>query len=232
MSTPIGTRAAAQRPARRLQRGFTLIEMVVTMGVVTLLMGAIAGSFSVASKIMRPGGAQDRLAAAQDGMVLEQVLSRDVSRAACIKVGAGTAKGTCSVGFANTSISGASGACSAVTTVICVAWPWLADPAGASCRVAAYTKDSASSVAVVRRVEWRVVSGTATSMQTLRQTTNPVGFTVGPLSSGAWSTVVVTATVTGNLALNNPSVTLALRPLAADPNGPAIAALVPAGAQC
>jgi prepilin-type N-terminal cleavage/methylation domain-containing protein len=232
MRTPISTPASAQRPARRRERGFTLIEMVVTMGVVTLLMGAIAGSFSVASKIMRPGGAQDRLAGAQDGMVLEQVLSRDVSRAACLKVGTGTAKGSCSVGFANSSIGGASGACSASTTVMCIAWPWLSDPAGASCRVAVYTKDTTNSKAVISRAEWRVASGAATSVQTVRQTTNPVGFTVSPLPSGGWSTVVVTATVTGNLTVNNSSVTLALRPLAADPNGPAIAALVPAGAQC
>jgi hypothetical protein len=206
--------------------------MVVTMGIVTLLMGAVAGSFAVASKIIRPGGAQDRLAAAQDGMVVEQVLSRDVSRASCIRVGSGTATGTCSVGFANTSISGASGACSAATTLLCIAWPWLSDPAGASCRVAVYMKASASSPVVISRTEWRVVSGTASSVQTVRQTTNPVGITVTRTPPTGWTNLVVKAVVVGNLPVNNPSVTLSLRPLAADPNSPATAALVPAGAQC
>jgi len=69
---------------RHGEAGFTLIETVVSMALLVLIAGAIAGATSIGLHTVQSGGAGDRLAGDHDLFELEQMLGRDMARAECV----------------------------------------------------------------------------------------------------------------------------------------------------
>jgi len=244
MKARIVASAGPRREAHRREKGFTLVELLVTTAIMAIVAGGIGGAFAIGSKVMSPGGVRDRLAGANDGMVLEQVLARDISRASCLQVAAAVASGSCSKGFASSAITNA---CSAVkpapATVLCAAWPVISNPSDPSCHVAVYTQVTIAppTVGLVNRTEYKVVYGTPTTVSTLQ--TTPMGtdpflaltFTPTLTTDGTWVSTITVLDVTNAVVgatKNPPKETLVLRPLAADPSGPGTTAGIPREAQC
>jgi prepilin-type N-terminal cleavage/methylation domain-containing protein len=194
----------------RGQRGFTLMEMVVTLTILGVLSGVVGASFSVGFKTLGVGGSGDRLAGAHDQMVFEQLLAKDVSRSACILLGSAQSYGSCSR-------LQAAKACSS-TDILCVGWPL---PDG-SCRLAAY----GISTKHAHRDEWTLSPDNAIS-HTFGTviTTDPVRLGVVATAANGWVNTL-TVTVTSLTSLGDPSThnlpsnAIVLRPLAADPDGP------------
>src|SRR5437660_8874513 len=87
----------AVRPTRtgrhRHELGLTLIEMIVSIAVLIIVGGAMAGAFGIGYHVVAKGGPSDRLTGAHDFMVLEQQLGKDGARAACAQVNGGTVYG-------------------------------------------------------------------------------------------------------------------------------------------
>lgn len=241
MIAPIVYAAAPRRHARRRERGFTLIELLVTTAIMSVVAGGIGGAFAIGTKVMSRGGVQDRLAGANDGMVFEQLLSRDVSRTSCVKVGGSLPSGSCSKGFASSAITSDCPPAVSSAVKLCVAWPVISDT---SCHVAAYTQSA--STGLVSRTEYRVVYGdvslgdpptTVATLQTTRMGTDPFrpfDFAQTLTAAGTWvsgiSVTLINAVVIPSH--NPPTVNLVVRPLVGNPSGPGTAAGIPRQARC
>lgn len=210
---------------RRSQRGFTLIETLVSLAILTVIGGVIAATYSVGLKALGAGGAEDRLAGAHDQEVFEQLLGKDAARAACIQVSGGTKYGSCSAGLAHATITTA---CS--SAVVCIGWPQVSE---SSCHVAVYRVTSG----VARRQEYRVAANeTVTPYANNLITTDTVSLlisvtTTSAPSGGAWVGSLTIAITNTGVAKGVPTDTLVLHPLASDPAGPA-AAITGSGPPC
>ena len=233
--------SASTRPARlrarRRDAGLTLVEVIVSLFLLTIMAGAVSAAFGVGFKAFAPGQAQDRLAGAHDQERFEQNLGQDVARAACITVGNGTTYPTtgCTNGFANSSIASV---CSNADTVLCVGWP---DVGESSCHVVAYTNSAATSTGsglvnatgLVRRAEYKVpIGGSETPLEATGLTTDNVAVSIAiPAASGSTSVLVpvgsyqwvktLTITVTAKGIANGTAQTLATHPVSTDPAGQA-----------
>lgn len=175
--------SAQRRRARgdhAAQSGFTLIEVLISIAILAIISGAIAGAFAITFKALAPGAAKDRLASSNDLSVLEQMLGRDGARAACVtapdlttgtyhvygQTGVRTDptnNGTCNAqtgygGYGNAALS----ACTtAPYATLCLGWPQVSD---SSCHVAVYTSVSPQPPAtpapagnvMIKRTEYRV----------------------------------------------------------------------------
>jgi prepilin-type N-terminal cleavage/methylation domain-containing protein len=226
------------------EHGFTLIEMLVSLALLALIAGVLATVYTVALRALAPGGPTDRLAGANDFMVLEQVLGRDGSRAGCVQVQGGTVYGqtasTCTTTGATTGFGKVKALCS--TAVLCFAWP---QDSGTSwtCHVAVYMTAGTSPKVTVKRTEYSVALGanSAAPFATVSLTTDPVNFQVPP-QSGSLQTatapggypwvrslpIKITATGVSNGQFAQ---TLALHPLATDPDGTS-SAITTQGSPC
>jgi len=80
----MGFRGVMKRRRPQGQFGFTLIELVVSSGLLVLVAAAIAGATDVGVHTLGSGGAGDRLAGDHDLFALEQMLGRDMARAECV----------------------------------------------------------------------------------------------------------------------------------------------------
>lgn len=214
---------ACRRPSHRLQRGLTLIEMLVSLALLATIAGVVAAAYSVSLKALGAGGAPDRLIGAHNQEMFEQLLGKDVARASCIQAYRGSTYGSCSTGFANATITSA---CTNSLAVLCVGWPQVSD---LSCHVAVYTSSSDEA----RRQEYVVASDSSVTPGANNGiTTDPVTMSVTPQlvtppSGGSWvGTITVAVTSRGV-----PPADLVLHPLSSDPHGPA-SAIGPSGAPC
>jgi prepilin-type N-terminal cleavage/methylation domain-containing protein len=231
-----------QPPARRCrERGFTLIEAVVSISVLALMMAAVAGAYALALRTIgtratstcpaSAGCPTDRLAAAHDVSVFEQLLGQDGARAACIwvpSIGA-TKYGSCSAGF--TKVTGCSSAS------VCIGWPQVST---SSCHVAVYSTTGSGTALLVKRTEYSVPVSTGASAPffATHVTVGTVGLSFP--SSGfkttldadghPWvSTLTVQVIPTG--ITNGQVQTVALHPYSTDPDGGA-SAITTQGSPC
>jgi prepilin-type N-terminal cleavage/methylation domain-containing protein len=207
-------------PQRRTnERGFTLIEAVVSMAILSIVAGTMATVFSVGFHVVAAGGPKDRMTGAHDFMVLEQALGKDAARAACFQVQGtvyGQTSSTCSSSSAYGQVSGCSSA------LLCIGWP---DVGESSCHVAVYVQ----SAGIVRRTESRVSGGGVVSVVSGRLTEDTVIITFGPIllttapSGYRWlRSLPINVKATGVTA-GQFSQTLTLHPVATDPDGAASA---------
>jgi len=198
------TRRARSRAG---ERGFTLVEVLVSLAVLSIV-GAVMGVvFSVGMRaILAPGASQDRLAASSDAITVEQLLSEDVDRASCIHFpNAPQDSGSCdgsSLPF--------QGQCGRGADLLCIGWPDLANLG--QCDMSLY----ALSANPISRTEWQ---GSAEATKTypgvvvtiLSTSASPLGLDVSVISDGPRP-----ADPPASPLANPPSLTLDLQSLAAD----------------
>lgn len=183
------------RPARgqhSAQTGFTLIEILVSLAILAVIAGAIAGAFAITFKALAPGSAKDRIASSNDLSVLEQMLGRDGARAACVtapdmstgtyqvygQTGARTNptnNGTCNAqtgygAYGNSALSPCLGPSFGAT--LCFGWPQVSD---SSCHIAVYTSLSpqppatpaAAGNVMITRTEYTVLTSGSPSAKSV-----------------------------------------------------------------
>jgi len=130
---------------RHGEAGFTLIETVVSMALLVLIAGAIAGATSIGLHTVQSGGAGDRLAGDHDLFELEQMLGRDMARAECVYNPQSTtwvlpgyckAESTSKPAY-STCASPPSMPSGTTTVLLCVAWSEFWETPG-TCHTAAY----------------------------------------------------------------------------------------------
>lgn len=231
---------------RTRERGFTFIELVISLGILGIVIAAIAAAFGVGVRALAPGGAQARLAGAHDLAFLEQLLGKDGARASCITAGGPTVYGanvtakfsTCSPGTGYGQVPG----CTAPPyAALCLGWPQYDPTSGTgTCHVAVYTKGqpnppatpAAGQNVVVTRTEYSVPypfpspppkksALVVDRFDTVQfQVGVPVAYTPANESyTGTWvRSIPVTITATG-VSQGQFSQTLALHPVATDPGG-------------
>lgn len=201
------------------ERGFTLIELIVSMVILTIVAGSIATIFSVGLTVVRQGGpTQTRLAGAHDLMILEETIGQDGSRAACVQVPPGGPThtfGSCANGFASVGCPSAD---------LCFGWPQVSDY---SCHVAGYSVGPSTKAT---RSGWTAVPNgggytVAPSGANPLAREDPVNLVVGPVVTSSppgesyqWVRRL-SVTVTATLVTNGPSQTMTIHPLPTDPAG-------------
>ena len=210
------------RPSHRRhvrEGGLTLIEMIVALAIVAVMAGSVGAIFSVGLLTLKPNGTTDRLAGANDFMVLEQQLGRDGGRAACIQLPTGAKYGSCSSGHGYGNFLSAPGC----TNSLCLAWPQLSD---GSCQVALY---NVGSKVIVSRALYVVNAAGAVSLSLKVQLTSDHAdlavaspLTVADPSGHTWPRevdIAFTAEGNGNGGFVTFSKTIALHPVSTDPDG-------------
>jgi prepilin-type N-terminal cleavage/methylation domain-containing protein len=204
------------------ERGLTLIELVVSIGILAVIGSVIGTAFSVGLTLVMPGGPETRLFAANNLMELEQALGQDGARAACVQVPGGTKYGSCSASHF--------GLVTCPSTHLCFGWPQVSD---SSCHVADYAIGAST---IATRAEYKAGTATAiTSGPLARQvrasiTISSVSTVTPPGESYTWvRAIAILISSTG--VTNGPSQTMTLHPVATDPAG-ASAAITPGGAPC
>jgi prepilin-type N-terminal cleavage/methylation domain-containing protein len=129
------------------ERGFTLVEVLVSLALLTIIGTVVGVVFSIGMRtILAPGASQDRLAAASNAIAFEEPLTEDMHRASCIyfpnvQQDAGSCDGTNNVHFQSD--------CGAGSGLLCIEWPDLAANT-TQCDVALY---DLSAIPVYRQ-EW------------------------------------------------------------------------------
>lgn len=225
---------------RRRQAGFTLVEVLVSLVLLTIIGGAVGISFTVGLRtLLAPGATQDRLASARDQSFLEQLLSEDVGRAACIVApvtGSDQGYGACNNGF-TTAVQIREGfrtyttstVCSTSgwfdthgvhwTALLCVGWP--TNPETGTCEVAVYATQSAAPSGSIQVVREEYAGGQGISSVSV--TTDPVtvqAASLQTLTTAGGNTWVrsLNLTIQGTgVSTNRPTGDFQLRPLATDP---------------
>lgn len=229
-------------PARRdLERGFTLIEAVVSMSVLALIAAALGAVYTVALRTIGSGAQSactasggcpsNRLAAAHDVSVFEQLLGQDGARAACIWVPSlgATKYGSCSAGFGKVT------QCS--SAAVCFGWPQVSTSA---CHVAVYSTTGTGTALVVKRTEYAVPVSTGVSAAFFATPVTAGTVAVAFPSASFKATLdpdghmwvrTITAQITPTGITNGQAQTIALHPLSTDPDGGA-SAITTAGNPC
>ncbi len=230
------------RAHSRHQRGFTLIEMVVSLAIMTIIAGAVGVAFTVGFKALQPGGVQARLAGADDLEVLEQLLGQDGARASCITVN-GIVYGKTSTTCTTTTGYGQVSACS--TAIVCFGWAVLGTAklnyADSTCQVAVYAANVKSTPNDLERTVWSVAYSKSWSASEIGQTIidHEYSVTVAPGTIGTVTTPSgykwvrsLLITITGGTTSHAPAAQLAIHPLASDPDDPSPSAVTPEGTPC
>jgi prepilin-type N-terminal cleavage/methylation domain-containing protein len=187
-----------RRGSRAGERGFTLVEVLVSMALLAII-GTVMGAVSSVGMraILVPGASRDRLAAASDAIGVQQLLSTDVHRATCISIPSATSPGL--FGSCEHETSPFQGECS--VSELCLEWPDLT--AAGQCDVAIYSLGAQQ----VSRAEW--LGGTEAATISYPVVVTPSA------RSGAWPMELEVTVTSPNARLANPpSVTLDLQPLA------------------
>lgn len=233
---------------REGERGFTMMEVIISLGILSLIAGAITGVFITSLRDLAPGGAQARLAGSHDLAYLESLLGKDGARATCIATSTSTTVyGQTSTACSSTPGStqgyyaaGCASAPLASPAVLCLGWPVLGSSSspytGTSCHVAVY---KVNPTGVVTRTEYQVAFGTGSSSFSVRtqvasvnvdlyysvQMTPATSFTAytPPGETYTWLRALPINLKATGVSLGAFSETLTLHPVATDPGGAASA---------
>jgi prepilin-type N-terminal cleavage/methylation domain-containing protein len=147
----------AYRTKRRSEGGMTLIELLVVCSILSIVGTVIMVAFSVGLVAFGRGGVTDRTTAANDLMVFEQRLGKDVARAVCIE--APTTSST-TYGRCANSLSSVSTPCvssGSTKSLLCIAWPQLPPfPGLPVCHTAVYSPQGS---VITRQETWLGGSG-------------------------------------------------------------------------
>jgi prepilin-type N-terminal cleavage/methylation domain-containing protein len=224
---------------RRVERGFTLIETLVSVAILSIIGGAVGITFSVGIRALGAGGPGDRSIGAHDFSTLEQQLGQDGARASCIKV---TSDATVYGRNANITPNpcnastgyGKVGACS--SAAICFAWPVVSD---SSCHVAVYTTTGTAPNydGIVKRTEYTVLGGTATAGPAIPMTADTVKFQIGSIppftapSNYPWVRALPVTITATNVRSGQFSQPIEIHPVATDP-GAAASWITSSGSPC
>lgn len=133
--------SASHRAGRRRhegQLGLTLIELLVSMTILAIIGGSIAGAFAIGFVTLSPTGAQAKLVGNHDLLAFEQQIGADVARADCLAfpgVAIPSPCGSGKTGFPSKCQSG---------YLLCVAW-YDPDPTlmNAPCHTVTYSDSGA-----------------------------------------------------------------------------------------
>lgn len=216
------------RSAHTAESGLTLIEVIVSLVILAIVTGAVAGVFFVSFKAVAPSGPQARLFGAHDLTILEQSLGRDAARAACIDVSTGGGSnpfGSCINGFATiqtwAAAHGTPNCAANPPSTLCIGWVQVSD---LSCHVAVYPNGTSDGT----RTEYSVVGSATPTLvsavplareQHVRITPGNPYYTPPPGEAYQWiRSLPVTIASVG--VTSGPAQVLALQPVATDPNGP------------
>jgi len=194
------------RATRAGERGFTLVEVLVSMTLLTII-GAVMGViFSVGMRsILAPGASEDRLTASSQSITLEQLLAEDVHQATCVEYVDGTqavnAYGNCAGNAASPDFF--QNQCKGTANVLCMGWP----DTPSECAMALYPLSTTP-------------ASRSSGMTDAALTTAdyPAVTVISSPPTDTWRAAGMQVPITiraGNLLTTS----LALRPLAADPWG-------------
>jgi prepilin-type N-terminal cleavage/methylation domain-containing protein len=200
---------SVQRPTRAGQRGFTLVEVLVSVALLSIVATVLAVVFSLGMRtILAPGASQDRLDAASNAIAFEQPLIQDVQRASCIHF-PDISQYSEGCDGESAPFQHQQGQCSGDVNVLCLEWPDLVN--SGRCDMALYIL----STNPISRIAWQGSSETATSFPGVAikvlstSGSPPVGLEVLVTSDGP-----LPASPPASPLANPPSVTLHLQALA------------------
>ncbi|HXA29856.1 MAG TPA: hypothetical protein VN193_14040 [Candidatus Angelobacter sp.] len=201
----------------------TLVELLVSLALLTLMTASVAGAVTIGYRTFGPGGATDRQQVATDVSVVQKAMTVDIGRSSCIVVPHSPTNlvyGSCTGNYVATDCT---------TAILCLGWP---DFTAGACRVAVYRSTSNQ----VWRQELLQTSAVTTahlggnpqgtSPLTIVPSPNP---TTAPVSGAAWVQSVTLTITPGNTKIKYPAggayVPFAAIPVVTDPK-----AVAPPGA--
>ncbi len=225
--SPSAVRGATRRRlAHGKEHGFTLVEVLISISLLTLVAASLAGAFGIGIRVLGPTGAQASLRGNNDLMAFEQQIGADVARASCLAAGATLIpSGGCTT--FNAALGGTPAARCPTQYLLCVGW--YAPGSGSPCHELVFSsKTSGADMWVERR---DLSTGIATRISTGGLGVSGVNLHPTPTSTNAYSwTQQVDITVTQQVPAQSPPlrspskamfhvVPLATDPLSAVPQG-------------
>ena len=202
------------RARRRSEFGLTLTELLVSIIILAVIGGSIAGAFSIGLRVLGNGQSQARLAGSHGILSFEQQLGGDIARAVCLS--------------APTQPSLPSGGCAGSTQkspttcgagyVLCLAYV-VPGSTPATCHTVTYSRLSDNSLARTDSTSAGVGRFT-----TVAFTVTPVVFSTTTLNGYTWVSqvkVTITQVATPGAPIAQPAAaTFQAAPLVADPASP------------
>ena len=207
----------AERAAHHGEAGLTLTELLVTIAVLAVIGGSIAGAFAIGLRILSPGGAQASLTGNHDLLSFEQQLGADLARADCLAAPGQTTLPT--AGCSN-SVRGSPSSCGSGYS-ICLAWYV---PGSTTCHTITYTQQSSTGAILRTDNSSAAASGRfTTGGLVVTATWTPATTTNNGYQWTRQVTVSVTQAGAPGAASKPVHTTFNVAPLVADPASPVVA---------
>jgi hypothetical protein len=194
----------------------TLVELLVSLALLTLMTASVAGAVTIGYRTFGPGGATDRQQVATDVSVVQKAMTADIGRSSCIVVPHSPTNlvyGSCTGNYVGTDCTSA---------ILCVGWP---DFTANACRVAVYRSTSnqlwRQELLKTAPVSNAHLGGNPQGTSPLTVVPSPKP-TTAPVSHAAWVQSVTLAITPGNASIKYPAGSVyapfAAIPVVTDPN--------------